>query len=90
VVGSVVLAFLLHGADNPSFDGHHDSHLVTVLTATVACVSNVGPGLSGAGPTQNYGWMPAGAKLLLSFCCLLGRLEIYSVIILLLPRTWRG
>lgn len=62
---------------------------VTALTATVACVSNVGPGFSEVGPAVSYGWMSAPAKLLLSFAMVLGRLEIYTLLVVLLPSFWK-
>ncbi len=74
------------------FPGHHphvDSELSTALTAVAATLNNIGPGLSGVGATCNYGWMPAAAKFILIICMLMGRLEVYSVVVLLLPLAWR-
>ena len=89
VAASLLLSALLYGAANPSVPDHPDSRLVTAVSAVITTINNVGPGMSGVGAHQNYGWMPAGAKLLLSLCMLMGRLEIYSVVIVFLPRTWR-
>ena len=63
--------------------------LVTAVTAVAATLNNIGPGLAGVGATCNFGWMPLSAKVLLSICMLMGRLEIYSVVVVLLPLTWR-
>lgn len=63
--------------------------LVTAASATIACLSNIGPGLGSVGPTDNYSWMNAGAKWLLSLSMLLGRLEIYTVLVLFSRDTWR-
>jgi trk system potassium uptake protein TrkH len=41
------------------------------------------------GATDNYGWMSGSALTILSFLMLAGRLEIYTVVLLLLPETWR-
>jgi len=63
--------------------------LQTALTAVIATMGNIGPGLGGVGPTQTYAAMPETAKALLSFCMLLGRLELYTVLIVLLPGFWK-
>jgi trk system potassium uptake protein TrkH len=61
----------------------------TALSASVSCLSNVGPGLGHIGPTENYGWMPPAAKWILVLLMLTGRLELYTVLALLLPQTWK-
>jgi len=66
-----------------------DVELITAFTAALACVANVGPGLSGVGPTMNFADIPASGKLLLSLGMVLGRLEFLTVLALLLPSTWR-
>jgi trk system potassium uptake protein TrkH len=63
--------------------------LITSFSAVAACIGNVGPGLGSVGPTNNYAHLPLMAKWVLSFCMLLGRLEIYTVIILFVPEFWR-
>ncbi len=63
--------------------------LVTSFSAVAACIGNVGPGLGSVGPTNNFAHLPAVAKWVLSICMLLGRLEIYTVIILFVPEFWR-
>ncbi len=62
---------------------------VTATTATAASLGNIGPGLGAVGPTDNYLWMPSLAKLWLILCMLLGRLEIYSIVVLASPAFWR-
>ena len=61
----------------------------TNLTASLACISNVGPGLSLVGPNGNYAMFSSGSKLVLSVEMLLGRLEIFPMMYLLSPRVWR-
>ena len=62
--------------------------LVTNFTAVLTCFNNVGPGLGLVGPAGNfYAYSPA-AKLVLSAAMLLGRLEIYPLIIAATPSTW--
>jgi len=63
--------------------------VVTSFASVAACIGNIGPGLGGVGPTDNYAHIPWLGKWLLIFCMLLGRLEIYTVIILLVPEFWR-
>ena len=62
---------------------------VTAMTAALTCLSNVGPGLNGVGPTENFAHFSPFAKLLLSFLMLAGRLEIYPVLLLFSPNVWR-
>ena len=61
----------------------------TAFTSVVATMCNIGPGLSGVGATQNYAWIPPGGKWVLALCMLLGRLEIYTVLIAISPLSWK-
>jgi len=63
--------------------------VVTSFAAALACIGNIGPGIGGVGPTENFAWLPDTAKWMLTFCMVLGRLEIYTVIILFVPEFWR-
>jgi trk system potassium uptake protein TrkH len=63
--------------------------LVTSVAAVAAAIGNIGPGLGMVGPTDNFAQIPYLGKWLLIWCMLLGRLEIYTVIILLVPEFWR-
>ena len=76
IVGSLLMAAL--GVD-----------LTTAAGASAAAIGNIGPGLAGVGPVENYAWMPEPAKLVLTFLMLLGRLEIYTVLVLFHPEFWR-
>ena len=62
--------------------------LETNLTAAVSCFNNVGPGLAGVGPAMNYNGYSVLSKIVLSFSMLLGRLEIYPLIIAFIPASW--
>ena len=55
----------------------------------MACLSNIGPGLSMVGPTGNYALFSPLSKVVLILEMLLGRLEIFPVIYLFSPRVWR-
>ncbi len=61
----------------------------TNFTAALACLSNIGPGLGKVGPTGNYGFYSSASKVLLSFEMLAGRLELFPIIMLFSPLTYR-
>lgn len=63
--------------------------LMTSFTSVLACIGNIGPGLGTVGPMENYAHLPAFAKWVLIWCMLLGRLEIYTVIVLFVPEFYR-
>jgi trk system potassium uptake protein TrkH len=63
--------------------------LQTALTSVIATLGNIGPGLGGVGAVQNYSAIPVGGKVFLTAFMLLGRLELYTVLIVLLPSYWR-
>lgn len=69
-----------------SFDGFD---LVTNFTATLSCISNVGPGLNVVGPTGNFAGFSNFSKFVLSLTMITGRLELFPMIALFAPRTWR-
>ncbi|MFZ5565336.1 MAG: potassium transporter TrkG, partial [Thermodesulfobacteriota bacterium] len=62
---------------------------VTSAAAVAASIGNIGPGFGAVGPVDNYAGLPAAGKWLLMWCMLLGRLEIYTILILLVPEFWR-
>lgn len=66
-----------------------DTDIVTAFSAVATCMANCGPGLAKVGPMMNFSDVPYAGKWILSFCMLLGRLEIYSLILLFLPITWK-
>jgi trk system potassium uptake protein TrkH len=61
----------------------------TALGASIATLSNIGPGLGQVGPSSNYAGIPEAAKLVLVFSMLLGRLELYTVLVVMSPMFWR-
>ena len=68
-----------------SAEGHD---LETCFTAVAATFNNIGPGLSGVGPTRNFGFFSDFTKYVLIFDMLAGRLELFPMLILFSPRTW--
>ncbi len=63
--------------------------MITSFTAAAACITNTGPGFGQVGPAGNYESLPDMAKSVLIFSMLLGRLEIYTFFVLLIPEFWR-
>ena len=63
--------------------------LITTFTAVAACINNIGPGLEVVGPMGNYAQFSPAGKLLLSFNMLVGRLEIFPMLLLFAPSIWR-
>ena len=63
--------------------------VLTNFTATLACIGNIGPGLNYVGPSLNFGFYSPYCKILLSFVMLVGRLEIFPMILMFAPRTWK-
>lgn len=63
--------------------------VVTAFSAVAAALGNIGPGFGGVGPVDNFAGIPCLGKWLLIWCMLLGRLEIFTVVILLVPEFWR-
>ncbi len=60
------------------------------LSATLACLFNIGPGLAKVGPTENFAFLTAPSKLLLSLLMLLGRLEFFAILVLFCPTLWKA
>ena len=65
----------------------HD--FTTNVTAVIANINNIGPGLNKVGPTCNYGFFPFYVKIVLIFDMLVGRLEIFPMLMLFSPSVWK-
>lgn len=76
VFGSIILAAM--GLD-----------FMTAIGAMATSLGNVGPGIGGVGPVDNFAWLPAHVKIFLSFVMIVGRLEIFTVLVLFTPYFWR-
>ena len=63
--------------------------MVTAFGAAIASLSNIGPGLGEVGSSDNYGWMPGAAKWLLVWLMMLGRLEVFTVLVMFSRHFWR-
>lgn len=77
----ILVAMLIVSVDNFSFE--------TNLTAVLSAISNIGPGLGAVGPTGNFAGFSILSKWVLSICMLVGRLEIYPILMLFAPSIWR-
>jgi trk system potassium uptake protein TrkH len=62
---------------------------VTSISAVAATLGNIGPGLGAVGPADNYSHFSPVAKWICTMCMLVGRLEVYSVVVLFFPEFWR-
>ena len=80
VAGSILMAFILRDFDQP---------LLSALGAVATSLGNVGPSIGDLGPTDNFYAVPGVGKWLLIFIMLLGRLELFTILILLSPYFWR-
>ena len=74
----LVFALLLTGLD-----------FVSSLSAVIACFNNAGPGLNQVGPATNYASLTDAQTSICAFAMILGRVQIYSIIILFVPEFWR-
>ena len=75
-VGTIIMAGL--GVD-----------VLTAISGVAATLNNIGPGLGSVGPMDNYASIPMAGKWVLSVCMVMGRLELYEVLLLFMPATWR-
>ena len=81
-IASLTVSTLLLSLDEPDF--------LTNFTASLACLSNIGPGLGKIGPTGNYAFYSAPSKVLLSLLMLAGRLELFPLFVLFNFRSYTG
>jgi trk system potassium uptake protein TrkH len=76
IFGAMILSFL--GLD-----------FETAMGASISALGNIGPGLGNVGPAGNYAYFPSAGKWFLSFLMLLGRLELFTVMILITRSFWK-
>lgn len=70
--------------------GSSEHKLLDSASAVAATLNNIGPGLGTVGPKQNYAYFSPAAKLLFTVLMMIGRLEIFVFVVLLLPGFWRS
>lgn len=83
LVGAFLMASVLPPAP------HGGADLLTAFTSVITTMGNVGPAMGIAGPTETYTSIPSTGKLVLSVCMLVGRLELFTVLVLFFPSFWR-
>ncbi len=81
LVGTIAMTFILSDFDQP---------LLSSAGAVATALGNVGPAIGDLGPVDNFSIVPNHGKALLSFLMLVGRLELFSVLILLTPQFWKN
>jgi trk system potassium uptake protein TrkH len=83
----LIIVIMFIGTLLVSFDG---LDFTTSLTGVIATLNNIGPGLELVGPMGNFDCFSYFSKIIFSILMLIGRLEIYPILILFLPKTWTG
>jgi trk system potassium uptake protein TrkH len=66
-----------------------DLPIITAISACAASIGNVGPGLGEVGPAGNYANLSSFTKIVLSFLMLIGRLELFTILVIFTPAFWR-
>ncbi|MBQ8209280.1 MAG: TrkH family potassium uptake protein [Clostridia bacterium] len=67
----------------------NDFDLITSLSSVITCINNVGPGFGSIGPVDNFSIFSDFSKIVLSLNMLVGRLEIFPMLVLVMPSTWK-
>ncbi|MHC4989959.1 MAG: TrkH family potassium uptake protein [Planctomycetota bacterium] len=90
VLGIILLFTIGSGLIMLIEDAYPDSpcNFTTAATASVATLCTIGPGLAHVGPVENYGWFSVWSKLVMCVLMVLGRLEVFAIIVLFSPRFW--
>jgi trk system potassium uptake protein len=93
VITSVIVFFLLYACSFMAFAlllSFYEADFLTAMSGAAQALGNVGPGLSAAiGPAGNFAHMEDGAKWILSFAMIMGRLELFTIIVLFTPFFWK-
>ena len=84
----IIISTILVSIGKNGFSGEYSS-FETNFSAVIACFNNIGPGIGAVGPTGNFSGYNIFAKLVLCFDMLLGRLEIFPILLLFTPNSWK-
>jgi trk system potassium uptake protein TrkH len=90
VLGVLVLFAIGSGTIMLLESGNSDCSVTAAATASIATICTVGPGLAKVGAMENYAWFSDSSKLFLCVLMAIGRLEIFAVLVLFMPRFWRS
>ena len=88
-VNAYIACFILVFATSLLLITLDNRDLVTNFTAVAATINNIGPGLGGVGPASNFADFSVFSKLVLTFNMIAGRLELFPMLVLLSPATWK-
>ena len=88
-VNAYIVCYFLIFAASVILLSFEETDLVTNFTAVTTAVNNIGPGLAEVGPMSNFGHLSILSKLTLSFDMLAGRLELFPMLLLFSPSTWK-
>ena len=80
----VIGTLLLMGTESAS-----EIDSITAMTAAVATLNNIGPGLARVGAVENYAWFSDAGKLVMCVLMAVGRLEVFAILVIFVPRFWR-
>lgn len=87
-ISIIIISTILVSIGKNGFSGEYSS-FETNFSAVIACFNNIGPGIGAVGPTGNFSGYNIFAKLVLCFDMLLGRLEIFPILLLFTPNSWK-
>ena len=90
LVFSISWLLLLVIEPGTTWDSSGTNRLVDTASAVAATLNNIGPGLGLFGPEKNYAALAPQSKVLLSILMLLGRLELFAILVLFVPSFWRS
>jgi trk system potassium uptake protein TrkH len=93
VVAYVLIILLLFGLGTCALmliEGSEAMDITTAATASAATLNNIGPGLARVGAIENFSWFADSSKVVMSVLMALGRLEVFAILVLFVPRFWRG
>ena len=88
-VNAYIVCYFLIFAASVVILSFEETDLITNFTAVAATINNIGPGLAEVGPASNFGHFSILSKLVLTFDMLAGRLELFPMLILFSPQTWK-
>lgn len=92
MIGVIFLSswlFIVGVEPDATWAGNEQHKLIDSGSAVAATLNNIGPGLGTVGATQNYGHFSATSKLLFTVLMMLGRVEVFAILVLLMPSFWR-
>ncbi|MEM9548049.1 MAG: TrkH family potassium uptake protein [Bacteroidota bacterium] len=81
IFGTLIMSIILEGDTTP---------FLSSIGSTATCIGNVGPAIGSVGPMDNFAHIPPVGKVFLSFLMIIGRLEVFTVLIILTPYFWKS